>query len=65
MANPRCSIVYNFNMFTILDTANTNIQLPVKELLYITKYQPILCKKKELSNLLLSNFADYIATNTY
>ena len=31
-------------------------------MVYITKYQPILCKQKEFYNLLLSNLTDYTAT---
>ena len=36
-----------YNIFTILDVSNSELQLSVQEMLCITKHQPILCKQKE------------------
>ena len=49
-------------MFTFFETSSSELQLSMLEVLYITKYQPALCKQKEFYNLLLFNPTDYIAT---
>ena len=41
---------------------SSKLQLLVLKALYITKYQPVLCKQKEFYNILLFNLTDYIAT---
>ena len=49
-------------MFTIFETSSSELQLSVLNVLYITKYQPILCKQKEFYNLLSFNSTVYPAT---
>ena len=48
-------------MFAILDISGSELQRSVPEVLYITKYQPALCKQKEFYNLFF-NPTDYNAT---
>ena len=62
LANLHCTSAYNLNMFIILENTGTELQLSVLEVLYIIKYQPILCKQKELYYLLFFNPSDYTAT---
>ena len=62
MDNALCRDAYNLNMFTILEVANSELQLSVQETLYITEHQPILCEQKEFYNLLLFNLIDYTTT---
>ena len=49
-------------MFSILEASSSELQLAVREVLFITKYQPTLCKQKEFYNILLFNSTDYTAT---
>ena len=60
LANPHCA--YNPNMFTILDTMGSELQLSVLELLYITEYWLALYKQKDFNNHLLFNSINYTAT---
>ena len=59
LANALCINAYN--SITILEVSNRELQLSVLEVLYITKYQPTLCKQKEFYNLLIFNPTNYIA----
>ena len=62
LANPPSTSDYNPNIFTLLDTSSSKLQLLVLKVLYITKYQLALCKQKEFYILPLFNPIDYSGT---
>ena len=62
LANFPFANVYNPNMFSILYTLSSKLQLSVLEAFYIIKYQPALYKQKEFYNFLLFNPIDYTVT---
>ena len=57
LANAPYMTDYKPNMIII--ESSTELQLSVLEVLYITKFQPILCKQKDFYNLFLFNPNEY------
>ena len=60
LSNAFCTDAYKTNTFN--KGSNSELQLSILEMFYITKHQLILCKQKVFHNLLLFNPTDYTTT---